>query len=105
MAETIAFRMQLNPGQRDEYERRHREIWPELVSTLRESGISNYWIFLDDATGHLFAVLTRRDDHRMEQLPRDDVMRKWWAYMSDIMQTGTDGAPLQTPLDALFHMP
>ena len=32
--ETIAFRMTLKPGMRDEYERRHREIWPELVEAI-----------------------------------------------------------------------
>jgi L-rhamnose mutarotase len=42
--ETLAFRMRLNPGQRDEYERRHREIGPEWVETLRDAGISDYWI-------------------------------------------------------------
>ena len=33
--ETLAFRMTLKPGMRDEYERRHREIWPELADALR----------------------------------------------------------------------
>jgi L-rhamnose mutarotase len=105
MTETIAFRMQLDPGQREEYERRHREIWPELVSLLREAGISDYWIFFDESTHHLFAVLKRRDDHRMDALVHADVMRKWWDYMSDIMPTGSDGAPVQQPLVPLFHLP
>lgn len=61
--ETIAFRMLLDPGKRDEYERRHREIWPELVSALHEAGVSNYRIFLDESTHALFAILDRRDDH------------------------------------------
>ncbi|KVE99123.1 L-rhamnose mutarotase [Burkholderia vietnamiensis] len=103
--ETIAFRMVLNPGQSEEYRRRHREIWPELVETLHEAGIRDYWIFLDDATNHLFAVLKRERDHRMDQLVTDDVMRKWWGFMSDIMATGSDGAPAQKPLVPMFHLP
>lgn len=103
--ETIAFRMVLNPGQRDEYERRHREIWPALADALREAGISDYWIFFDESTHHLFAVLKRRADHTMEQLPELAIMRKWWDYMADIMQTAPDGAPLQTSLEPLFHLP
>lgn len=102
--ETIAFRMLLNPGQRDEYARRHREIWPELAGALRDAGIGDYRIFLDEATHHLFAVLERRDDHTMDRLPDTAVMRKWWDYMSDIMPTGADGAPLQQPLVQMFHL-
>jgi L-rhamnose mutarotase len=103
--ETIAFRMQLDPGKRDEYERRHREIWPELASALREAGVKNYRIFLDEATHHLFAVLERSDDHTMDTLPELPVMRKWWDYMADIMQTDAHNVPLQQPLVQVFHLP
>ncbi|AJK48781.1 L-rhamnose mutarotase [Burkholderia plantarii] len=105
MTETIAFRMRLNPGRRDDYERRHREIWPELVATLRAAGIRDYRIFLDEATHHLFAVLEREPDHRMAQLASDAVMRKWWDHMADLMPTGADGAPEQVPLAPMFHLP
>ncbi|GLU33799.1 L-rhamnose mutarotase [Trinickia caryophylli] len=103
--ETIAFRMVLHAGQRDEYERRHREIWPDLAALLHEAGISDYWIFLDEGTHHLFAVLKRTGDHKMDALPASEVMRRWWAYMSDIMETGPDGAPARQTLVPLFHLP
>ncbi len=32
-------------GREAEYERRHREIWPEMVENLKAQGISNYSIF------------------------------------------------------------
>lgn len=102
--ETIAFRMVLNPGQRDEYARRHREIWPGLAAELTKAGVSDYWIFLDEATNHLFAVLKRRDDHTMETLPTLPVMRRWWDFMADIMQTGEGNVPVQAPLVPLFHL-
>lgn len=105
MTETIAFRMLLKPGQREEYQRRHREIWPELIDRLRDAGISNYWIFLDPTNDHLFAVLARRDDHKMDELEHDSVMRKWWGYMADIMYTEADGAPAQQQLAPMFHLP
>jgi len=100
-----AFRMQLNPGMADEYRRRHDAIWPELVALLRDAGISDYSIHLDLATGALFGLLSRRDDHAMDTLPADPVMQRWWAHMADIMATGPDGAPLAVPLEPMFHMP
>ena len=40
--EKIAFTMNLKPGFKSEYKKRHDEIWPELVSLLRETGIRDY---------------------------------------------------------------
>jgi L-rhamnose mutarotase len=102
-SETVAFRMMLNPGQAAEYKRRHDAIWPELVQALSEAGVLDYRIFLDEATGALFAVLTRRLDHDMDALPELPVMRRWWAMMADIMQTEADLAPTSVPLLEVFR--
>lgn len=102
--EQIAFKMMLDPGQAAEYRRRHDEIWPELVALLREAGISDYSIFLDDESHILFAVLRRTPDHRMAALPGTELMQRWWRHMADIMQTEADGSPSQRPLRPMFHM-
>ena len=100
-----AFRMQLHPGMQDEYRRRHDDIWPELAALLKDAGISDYSIHLDRATGILFGVLWRSDNHRMDALPAQPVMQRWWAYMADIMETGPDNAPVAVPLEPVFHLP
>ena len=102
--ETYAFAMQLNPGMEEEYRRRHDAIWPELVELLKEAGVRDYSIHLDRETGILFAVLKRPADHRMADLPRHPVMKRWWAHMADIMATHADNSPVQRPLVKLFHM-
>ena len=103
--EKYAFKMQLTPGCRDEYQRRHDEIWPELVTLLKDAGISDYSIHLDEETGILFGVLWRNDDHKMESLPGHAIMQKWWAHMADIMETKPDNEPVGVPLIPVFHMP
>jgi L-rhamnose mutarotase len=105
MAEKYAFKMQLNPGMRAEYKRRHDAIWPELVALLREAGISDYSIHFDVETNTLFGVLWRSDGHGMGALPNSPVMQRWWAYMADIMATKPDNEPVATPLETVFHMP
>jgi L-rhamnose mutarotase len=102
--ETIAFRMVLNPGMREEYERRHAQIWPELVDALHNAGVREYRIFFDPDTHHLFAVLARTSNHTMDELLQLDVMRKWWDYMADIMQTAPDHTPLSLSLEPVFHL-
>ena len=102
--EKYAFKMRLNPGRAGEYRRRHDEIWPELSALLKEAGVSDYSIYLDEETNILFAVLRRRDGHTMADLPSHPVMQKWWAHMADIMETKPDNEPVATPLLPVFHM-
>jgi len=102
--EKYAFRMRLNPGMAAEYKARHDAIWPELAALLREAGVSDYSIHLDEETNLLFGVLWRIDDHRMADLPSHPLMQKWWAYMADIMETRGDNEPVAVPLTTVFHM-
>jgi len=103
--EKYAFKMRLKPGCEEEYKRRHDAIWPDLVTLLRNAGISDYSIHLDRETNILFAVLWRTSDHGMEDLPATEIMQRWWAHMADIMETQPDNEPVAVPLDTVFHMP
>ena len=102
--EKYAFKMHLNSGQLQEYKRRHDEIWPELVSLLKDAGISDYSIFLDEDSNTLFGVLWRTSNHKMDDLPLQPIMKKWWTHMADIMQTNPDNSPVAVPLTPVFHM-
>lgn len=102
--EKFAFTMRLNPGQAEEYKRRHDAIWPELTALLKEAGVRDYSIHLDPETHVLFGVLWRRTDHSMDRLPDHPVMQKWWAHMADIMATQPDNKPVVTPLVTVFQM-
>lgn len=105
MPERIAFRMNLNPGQAAEYEKRHDEIFPELEQALKDAGVSDYTIWLDPESHHLIGILTRTDDHTMAALPGTEIMQRWWKHMADIMETHPDNVPVQVPLKQVFHLP
>jgi L-rhamnose mutarotase len=102
--EKTAFVMTLLPGFEAEYERRHDEIWPELVTALKEAGVSDYSIFFEKESNKLFAVLKRTSSHKMDQLPLEPVVKKWWAFMADIMQTNPDNSPVANPIPMVFHL-
>ena len=102
--EKHAFRMFLNPGCVAEYKKRHDEIWPELSALLKDAGISDYSIYLDEEHLVLFAVLRRTVGHTMDVLPSHSVMQRWWAYMADIMRANSDGSPVAESMPCLFHM-
>lgn len=101
----IAFRMQLNPGAKEEYRRRHDAIWPRLSALLKETGIEDYSIFHDRVTDALFGVMRVKDPAGLERLPENPVMKEWWTYMKDLMQTHPDHSPVSIPLEEVFHLP
>ena len=91
-------------GYEEEYKKRHDEIWPELKEKLSRAGIFDYSIFLDKKTLTLFAVQKLKDNDTVEELPSKEIMKKWWEYMKDIMETNTDNSPVITSLEEVFHM-
>lgn len=98
-----AFLMKLKPGNEAEYQKRHDQIWPELSRELTAAGISDYSIFLHQPTGYLFAVQKLADGHTANLLPQHPVVKRWWAYMADLMETNPDNSPVCIPLKEVFH--
>ena len=101
---TRAFRMNLNPGMADEYRRRHDQIWPELAQALRDAGVVDYRIFLDEPSNALFAVLTHEAVHGLDALPGTALMQRWWHYMHDIMPSHPDNSPVSMDLLPMFSI-
>jgi L-rhamnose 1-epimerase len=101
----VAFKMQLYPGFEAEYKKRHDEIWPDLQSLLKATGVQEYSIFLDTPTGNLFGFLKIENPMQLDELPRHPVMQKWWAYMKDIMESNPDNSPVSYPLKEVFYLP
>jgi L-rhamnose mutarotase len=88
--ERKAWRGKIKNGMKDEYIRRHDEIWPEMVEVLKSAGICNYSIFCSgyDLFGYYecekglaFA------DKAQAQSP---VVDKWNVYMKDILELEMD---------------
>jgi L-rhamnose mutarotase len=101
----VAFEMKLNEDKKLEYKKRHDEIWPELVTLLKTTGISEYSIYLNEETGSLFGVMNISDEMALDQLPNQPIMQKWWAYMKDIMITHPNNSPVSIPLTPVFYLP
>jgi L-rhamnose mutarotase len=101
----VAFIMKLHAGKEEEYRRRHDAIWPELSALLQESGIQEYSIFLEEKTGQLFGYLRIEDPAKLDRLPGQPVMQRWWTYMKDIMDTNPDHSPVSIPLKEVFYLP
>lgn len=101
---TVMFKMKLLPGFKNEYKKRHDEIWPKLLELLREAGISDYSISLDEETNILFGCYKASSDNKIQELPNSPLMKEWWTHMADIMETTMGNAPLSIELTPVFYM-
>lgn len=99
-----AFKMTLKPGCIEEYKKRHDEIWPELAKAHTDAGIFDYSIFFDEETLTLFAFRKLTEDNAADGLKDLEIVRKWWDYMADLMETHPDNMPVFKPLREVFHM-
>ena len=99
-----AFVMSVNAGSEEEYERRHRPIWPELEAVLRAHGVHNYSIFLHPETRQLFGYAEVEDEGKWAAIARTPECRRWWAHMREVMPSNPDDSPVSAGLKEVFHL-
>ena len=100
----VAFKLKLKPGYADEYAKRHDQIWPSLKKLLKDHSIYDYSIYLDEETNILFAVQKTLEGASSQDLANNEVVKEWWKFMSDIMETNQDFSPVAIPLREVFRM-
>ena len=98
------FKMKLYPGMEAEYEKRHNELWPEMIDMIHEHGGKNYSIFLDEETNILFGYIEIDDPEKWDSSADTEICRKWWHFMADIMETNPDESPVSVDLKTVFHL-
>lgn len=99
-----AVRMKLYPGLKEEYVKRHNDLWPEMREMLKEHGAISYSIFLDPETDFLFGYLEFEDEEKWAQTADAEINRKWWDYMEDVMDTNPDNSPVAVDLEQVFEL-
>ena len=100
----LAFKMKLNKGQKEAYKKRHEALWPELKKLLKDSGVSEYSIFLDEETSTLFAFQKVSGVGGSQDLANNKIVKKWWDFMADIMETNPDNSPVSVALEEVFYL-
>jgi L-rhamnose mutarotase len=100
--QSSAFVLRIRPGKVEEYRRRHQQVWPELLDTLRQSGVVHYDIFLD-AEGHRVFGHMLRDRPVDPAQPEHPEVLRWRSYMADVLEMDGD-RPRRVPVEHVFHM-
>ena len=88
--ERICYTFDLVAGMEEEYERRHAEVWPELVEALHEAGFSNYSLFRRGTEVIAYAECQPTVEAALARLARFEVNDRWSAYIRSIMTRSVD---------------
>lgn len=100
-----AWKALVKEGCLEEYTRRHREIWPEMLQVLKEAGICNYSIW--NVGNELFGYYECQQgaDYAARVQAQSAVVDRWNVYMKDVMVMEMDPATgAQPKLTEVFRM-
>jgi L-rhamnose mutarotase len=102
----VCFVLQVKPDRLEEYKRRHRAVWPEMLNALRETGWNNYSLFLRD-DGMLVGYLETEDLERARAgMASREVNDRWQSEMKDffVQPQGLTADRAMQPLEEVFHL-
>lgn len=99
-----AFKMQVFPENVEEYIKRHNPIWEELKLVLKDHGVQNYSIFLDEETHYLYAYVELESEKKWGEIAETSVCKEWWKFMDQLMKTNADASPISKELNEVFHL-
>lgn len=103
--ERYAWKATLKDGKKDEYIKRHNEIWPEMVDLLKSAGIENYsiWLCGNELFGYYECARGVQYAGRIQS--ESPIVEKWNEYMKDVMDMPIDETTGAQPLlEQVFYL-
>lgn len=83
--EKITWRADIKEGMVKEYIKRHDEIWPEMVETLKAAGVCNYTIWLDGNNLFGYYECEKGAKYALDYQAESEVVKRWNISMDPIM--------------------
>ncbi len=102
----VAFILKVKPDMIEEYKRRHREVWPEMLQALRETGWHNYSLFMRD-DGLLFGYVETDDFQKaLDEMAKREVNLRWQREMAPffVIEPGRRPDQSMQVLEEVFHL-
>jgi L-rhamnose mutarotase len=102
----VCFVLHVKPERLEEYRERHRDVWPDMLAALRETGWRNYSLFLRH-DGLLVGYLETDDFERARaNMAQREVNERWQREMGGFFVQPDGALPDRAmhPLEEVFHL-
>jgi L-rhamnose mutarotase len=87
-----------------EYERRHADVWPDLIAALKNAGFSNYTLFRRGTEVVAYAECEPTIAEAMGQLESTEVNSRWIEYIRAIMIRAVDVDGRLFTFEEMWHV-
>jgi L-rhamnose mutarotase len=104
--ERVGFVLKVKADRLVEYRQRHKQVWPEMLEALRETGWHNYSLFLRE-DGLLFGYLETLDfSQALTGMAELEVNARWQAEMVPFFESLEGRRPDEglLRLEEVFHL-
>lgn len=103
---SVGFLLKVRQEMIDDYTRRHREVWPEMLDALRRTGWHNHSLFLRP-DGMLFGYFETplSLEEAVEAMATEEVNERWQRDMAPFFEgTGGLADEMLEQLTEVFHL-
>jgi L-rhamnose mutarotase len=101
----VCFTMRLKPHLVEKYLAVHQNVWTEMLEALRETGWSNYSLFIDRDEGLVVGYLETDDfDRALKAMAARPVNDRWQAGMAEFFAEGIPPDQTLKRLAEYFHL-
>lgn len=102
----VGFMLKVKQNLIEEYKRRHRDVWPEMLDALRRNGWHNYSLFIRD-DGMLFGYFETPESFQaaLDGMSEEEVNERWQAEMAPFFEdTEGHADEMMEELIEVFHL-
>ena len=103
----IGFVLKVKQERLEEYKRRHKQVWPEMLHALREAGWHNYSLFVRE-DGFLFGYFETPESLQAAQatMLEKEVNSRWQEFMAPFFESPNNSRPdeMFVELTEIFHL-
>lgn len=101
----VCFTMRLEPSRVDAYLEAHETVWPEMLDALRETGWTDYSLFVDREEGLVVGYLQTDDfDAALAAMNEREINARWQATMAGFFAEGIAPDSTMKRLTEYFHL-
>lgn len=101
----VGFQFKVRNDRLDEYKEHHKNVWPEMLDALRESGWHNYSLFMRP-DGLIFGYFETEESlaDAQAKMAMKEVNTRWQEFMSDFMDANAHPDETFLELEEYFHL-
>ncbi len=104
MMERLHFSMKIREGMEQEYEDRHREVWPALQADLYAAGWRNYSLFRRGLTVHAYAECHPDIATASSAMDGSEANAKWQAWFTEVLEQVVDDQGRLFMAEQVWHL-